>query len=130
MAPVIGLSFNFFTSNVQKNYEPLGEEGNYIPLNLLMLKRDKQHYLNVNHIIDRYDSKFIKKEECIILKKNMFGVTGTIKYVEGKEENIKVSVNMTDLQETIQHPFIGQQALNDEEAKKASSKRFYSDNQI
>ena len=60
----------------------------------------------------------------------MFGVTGTIKYVEGKEENIKVSVNMTDLQETIQHPFIGQQALNDEEAKKASSKRFYSDNQI
>ena len=73
--------------------------------------RDPRHYLNVNPLIERYDTRFVKKDECIILKNTMYGVTGSVKHVEGSQNQIKVLINEADLKESIYHPFIGQQAL-------------------
>jgi 5'-3' exonuclease len=101
---VLGLKWNQRKSVYEKDYS---NEVQYVPLEMVQFKRTKDHYLEIQELIDNPIKRFEKLKNCIMLDETYFGLTASIKcptpdgYVNEKFQYYDVIINSKKEEEKI-----------------------------
>ena len=107
---VIGIEWNSISNSYEKEYKP---EVEYLPLPMISLDRHKDYYLDLEYLINDPLKRFEPMKNCIVLDKNLYGLTGQIKQVseEGKVNEkfqyYDVNINVSKEKNKVRDLFFG-----------------------
>jgi hypothetical protein len=112
-----------------KNYE---NDCTVLPFNVVMKKRDPNHYLNINPRIQNPIGALEVSKELICLKQNLYGIIGSLESKDLNTGKLKVSFNKELEESKIHDPFIGHNCLNNTNSQNenATLKKYVTDRVI
>ena len=104
-----GVDFDHNNCQFFKTYE---EDTLRIPLNMVVKRRDVNHYLNVNPRTSTLDQSIKKRQQSICLNMKLFGVMGVVDKIDKKKWEVKVNFDREAEENKLHDPFVAQNLLH------------------
>lgn len=103
-----------YDENLDAIYKCFDDEPQWLPLSMIMRKRDPSHYLNVNDRVNYAHGRIKNGKEAICFNTALFGVMGRVKRVDIRGNTVKVEVDRESEERKLHHPFIAENFLRRE----------------
>lgn len=103
-----------YDENLDAIYKCFDDQPHWLPLCMVMRKRDPSHYLNVNDRVNFPHGRIKNGKDAICFNTALFGVMGRVKRVDIRGCTAKVEVDREAEERKVHHPFIAENFLRRE----------------
>lgn len=100
-----------FDSQENVFYKTYIERPDTVPFSLFMSKRHPDHYMNANARVNQPLAALQKNTPIVCLNSNLFGLYGTVNFVDYKKQCVKVNFDTAMEENKVHDPFIGRRHL-------------------